>query len=249
MTFIIRLKRQDKPLEWLFHASNGALALNKTFRGEVTYLATLALQVTCEAFRAPTNRSSASETCKYPDSYSTATMLPRPSVLRTAQFATKQPRSSFFRNTIQRRFASHESPKLVGPMDNAFNRERLAVKEHAKQSTGMSSIWRPASMCSLAYFCDHRTLAETLHLVGSFQEQDRRFYTLTDGSVVIPALLIASINAKNLWDEHWEHWEHLPPLEERVEYPYQNIRTKAFPWGDGDKVSQPQSNRSLLFKS
>lgn len=29
----------------------------------------------------------------------------------------------------------------------------------------------------------------------------------------------------------------MPPLEERVEYPYQNIRTKNFAWGDGDKVS------------
>ena len=29
----------------------------------------------------------------------------------------------------------------------------------------------------------------------------------------------------------------MPPLEERVQYPYMNIRTKAYPWGDGDKVS------------
>ena len=28
----------------------------------------------------------------------------------------------------------------------------------------------------------------------------------------------------------------MPPLEDRVEYPYQNIRTRAFCWGDGDKV-------------
>lgn len=56
-------------------------------------------------------------------------------------------------------------------------------------------------------------------------------------SVTVPALILASINAKNLWDEHWEHEKHKPPLEERVYYPYQNIRTKAFPWGDGDKVS------------
>lgn len=54
---------------------------------------------------------------------------------------------------------------------------------------------------------------------------------------MIPCLVIASVNAYNLWTEHWEHWEHMPPLEERVEYPYQNIRTKNFPWGDGDKVS------------
>ena len=56
-------------------------------------------------------------------------------------------------------------------------------------------------------------------------------------SVVIPCLTLGGINAWNLWNEHWEHWEHMPPLEERVEYPYQNIRNKAYPWGDGDKVS------------
>ncbi|KAL2866011.1 cytochrome c oxidase subunit VIa [Aspergillus lucknowensis] len=54
---------------------------------------------------------------------------------------------------------------------------------------------------------------------------------------VVPCLLSGGLNAYNLWNEHWEHWEHMPPLEERVEYPYQNIRSKNFPWGDGDKVS------------
>ncbi|PHH64074.1 hypothetical protein CDD81_5067 [Ophiocordyceps australis] len=52
----------------------------------------------------------------------------------------------------------------------------------------------------------------------------------------IPALLIAAANAWYLWNAHWEHWAHMPPLEERVEYPYQNIRTKNYPWGDGDKT-------------
>jgi cytochrome c oxidase subunit 6a len=37
----------------------------------------------------------------------------------------------------------------------------------------------------------------------------------------------------------------MPPLEERVEYPYQNIRTRNFPWGDGDKVCSTP-NRHLL---
>lgn len=54
--------------------------------------------------------------------------------------------------------------------------------------------------------------------------------------VVIPALFIAGANAYRLWVEHWEHKSHEPPLEEKVEYPYQNIRTKNFFWGDGDKV-------------
>lgn len=55
-------------------------------------------------------------------------------------------------------------------------------------------------------------------------------------SACIPAMIVASINAYRLYNEHWEHWAHLPPLEERVEYPYQNMRTKKYPWGDGDKV-------------
>ena len=60
---------------------------------------------------------------------------------------------------------------------------------------------------------------------------------LTRDSVTIPCLILAAVNAYNLWTEHWEHWEHMPPLEERVEYPYQNMRTKNYFWGDGDKVS------------
>ncbi|KAJ5884973.1 hypothetical protein N7495_009483 [Penicillium taxi] len=53
---------------------------------------------------------------------------------------------------------------------------------------------------------------------------------------VIPVLIGGSINAYSLWNEHWEHWAHMPPLEERTEYPYQNCRTKNFPFGDGDKT-------------
>jgi cytochrome c oxidase subunit 6a len=55
-------------------------------------------------------------------------------------------------------------------------------------------------------------------------------------SVAIPALLIASANAYRLWNEHWEHVAHGPPKEEKPAYPYLNIRTKNFFWGDGDKV-------------
>jgi len=116
----------------------------------------------------------------------------------------QQLRSPRLRSTIQRRFEStaeklpKPGQKLVGPQDNAFNRERAAVKAHAAAT---SDLWRRLSLY-----------------------------------VVIPCLVLGSINAWNLWDEHWEHWSHLPPLEERVEYPYQNIRTKNFFWGDGDKT-------------
>jgi cytochrome c oxidase subunit 6a len=56
-------------------------------------------------------------------------------------------------------------------------------------------------------------------------------------SIAVPGLIISGLNAYILWNEHWEHWAHMPPLEERPQYPYQNIRTKNFFWGDGDKVS------------
>ncbi|RAL68353.1 hypothetical protein DID88_007084 [Monilinia fructigena] len=98
---------------------------------------------------------------------------------------------------FQRRFASSEST-FTGAENNAFNRERQAVKDHAAST---SDLWRKLSIYA-----------------------------------TIPCLIIASVNAKILWDEHWDHWNHLEPLEERTEYPYQNVRTKNFFWGDGDKT-------------
>jgi len=52
-------------------------------------------------------------------------------------------------------------------------------------------------------------------------------------SVVVPAILIFSANAWTLWSEHWEHEAHSPPRSERPQYPYMNIRTKSYPWGNG----------------
>ncbi|EMR10741.1 hypothetical protein PNEG_00890 [Pneumocystis murina B123] len=57
--------------------------------------------------------------------------------------------------------------------------------------------------------------------------------------VCIPALLITSLNAYQLYTKHHSKLSH--ELEEKEndstpEYPYQNIRTKRFFWGDGDKT-------------
>ncbi|KAF2170374.1 hypothetical protein M409DRAFT_64140 [Zasmidium cellare ATCC 36951] len=111
-------------------------------------------------------------------------------------FAARALRSStpVLRRVQQKRLQS----TLQGTQDNAFNRERQAVKEHAAAT---SDLWRKLSIY-----------------------------------VVIPSLLIAGVNAYRLWTEHWEHKSHEPPVEERTEYPYMNIRTKNFPWGDGDKT-------------
>jgi cytochrome c oxidase subunit 6a len=70
----------------------------------------------------------------------------------------------------------------------------------------------------------------------------------TPNSAIPPALILAMLNAYNLWNEHWEHWSHMPPLEERVEYPYQNIRTRNYPWGSGDKV-RLQHSQSYIDSS
>ncbi|KAL8741401.1 MAG: hypothetical protein Q9190_005992 [Brigantiaea leucoxantha] len=101
-------------------------------------------------------------------------------------------------NTVRRRLVHLNEVKLEGAADNAFNRDRLAMKLHAEKS---SELWRKLSI----YVC-------------------------------IPALILASLNAWNLWNEHWEHWETLPPLDQRPQYSYLNIRTKKFFWGDGDKT-------------
>src|SRR4051812_8989707 len=63
---------------------------------------------------------------------------------------------------------------------------------------------------------------------------DTETNTFAPNSGVPPALILAGLNAYNLWNDHWEHWSHMPPLEERTEYPFQNIRTRNYPWGDGD---------------
>lgn len=62
-------------------------------------------------------------------------------------------------------------------------------------------------------------------------------------SCVIPAVTAASVNAYILWNEHWEHWAHMPPLEERVEYSYQNIRVSK-PYFSSSATMHPISNNS-----
>ena len=154
----------------------------------------------------------------------------RPFAMRAHPLFPQKFTSRVFRCSLSRRFASNDT-KLTGAMDNAFNRERLAVKQHAAQSAGRD----------FQHFSD-RCANTSVQIYGGnsasstypFACSDRR--ELRDNSVVIPSIILAGLNAKNLWDEHWEHWEHMPPLEDRVQYPYMNIRTKAFPWGDGDKV-------------
>jgi hypothetical protein len=67
------------------------------------------------------------------------TMFPQRTMLRTSQRFASQLRSPAVRTPFQRRFASTESSGFVGAEDNAFNRERKAVKDHAAATSGTHS--------------------------------------------------------------------------------------------------------------
>lgn len=47
--------------------------------------------------------------------------------------------------------------------------------------------------------------------------------------VAIPAVVICTIHTYIAEQEHWEHWRR----PEYVPYEFRNVRTKKFPWGDG----------------
>ena len=59
---------------------------------------------------------------------------------------------------------------------------------------------------------------------------------MTEPSIAVPAITISLFNAYKLYAEHHNHTVHGPLPEEKIEFPYQNIRVKNFPWGDGDKT-------------
>ncbi|CAD0099542.1 unnamed protein product [Aureobasidium mustum] len=112
--------------------------------------------------------------------------------------AAKQLRSPILRQLGRRQLHGAGQSGFQGAADNAFNRERAAVKDHAAAT---SDLWRKLSIY-----------------------------------IVIPSIILGGVNAYRLWLEHWEHQSHMPPKSEQPEYPYQNIRTKNFFWGDGDKT-------------
>ena len=92
-------------------------------------------------------------------------MAPQALWLRALSPAIRQRQAPILRSIVQQRTASTGPPKLVGPMDNAFNRERLAVKHHAAQSAGGYFLMPETIQCACAYHMLFRSLAETLHLV------------------------------------------------------------------------------------
>ncbi|KAK3045400.1 hypothetical protein LTS18_013884 [Coniosporium uncinatum] len=65
-------------------------------------------------------------------------MLSQRALLRSGQRLAQPTRSSLNRTAFRR-----SESQLAGPQDNAFNREREAVKHHAEQT---SDLWRKLSI-------------------------------------------------------------------------------------------------------
>ncbi|KAI5282274.1 Cytochrome c oxidase subunit 6A, mitochondrial [Ascosphaera aggregata] len=98
-----------------------------------------------------------------------------------------------------------------------------------------ASSTTPETSATKAIFPDTEFARERLQVTKHAKGTSDLWRKLTF-YVVPAAVILGSINAYVLWNEHWEHWAHDTPLEERTEYPYQNIRNKNFFWGDGDKT-------------
>ncbi|EQL04087.1 Cytochrome c oxidase, subunit VIa [Ophiocordyceps sinensis CO18] len=122
------------------------------------------------------------------------------------------------RAPAQRRLASSST-------ENEFIKERQHIKDHASGTTVCLLVPDRA-----------KPEVEIEDDLGNAAEHSREPMTNKGRSGVGPCLALAGANAYYLWNAHWEHWSHMPPLEERTEYPYQNIRTKNYQWGDGDKT-------------
>ncbi|KAK4232301.1 cytochrome c oxidase [Podospora fimiseda] len=105
--------------------------------------------------------------------------------------------------------------------------QRLTAQFRALAQRRFASTGGPAN--EIPFVRERRHVRE--HAVGSTE-----LWRKISIFAVPPALLLSGLNAYWLWNEHWEHWSHMPPLEERVEYPYQNIRVRNFSFGDGDKT-------------
>jgi Cytochrome c oxidase subunit VIa len=160
------------------------------------------------------------------------------------------PRFAFREDTTLTRLSLYATPirehkqvSRAGKEAGWSGRQCIQPRKSSCKSSRSSYQWYARSLkCVTSSPANllNRPLAKTLALVRTRPSFPLSLFgarTLTMASVVIPCLILGSINAWNLWNEHWEHWSHMPPLEERVEYPYQNLRTRNFFWGDGDKVS------------
>ena len=148
-------------------------------------------------------------------------MIPQRTILRASQRAGQPLRSPVLRSTIQRHFASGEGVKLTGPADNAFNRERQAVKQHAAATSGtsdfVSRVQKEAVMCETK--TDKRfprPLAEAINLVRlpRTASVEKRVQTYRDPASPFHASLSPlstlttygrSIGSTGLMNRHWRN--------------------------------------------
>lgn len=91
-------------------------------------------------------------------------MLSRLASSHARQFANKKARDLVIRQNQRRSAGGGGLPPLTGAADNAFNRERRAVKAHAAQSSGLGSpdLWLIWILTHL--LCRH--LAQTVYIVN-----------------------------------------------------------------------------------
>jgi hypothetical protein len=82
----------------------------------------------------------------------------------TTRLGLRAARAPIARQTIGRRMAHTESKLPAGYQDNAFNRERQAVKDHAAATSGECLSFRKTPTTYLPYT---RFVAQAFHLVSS----------------------------------------------------------------------------------
>ncbi|KAI1002393.1 hypothetical protein K3495_g5806 [Podosphaera aphanis] len=78
-------------------------------------------------------------------------------MLRLVQQTATRARFQSLRSPLQKRLSSTQTPRFIGAEDNAFNRERLAVKQHAAATSVIN-------LCNYSGF-DHRK-CQRLGFVG-----------------------------------------------------------------------------------
>lgn len=91
-------------------------------------------------------------------------MLSCDALIRSSRFLKQRATRPILRSAFGRRYAQTRESGLSGPADNAFNRERAAVKQHAAATSGEPP--RPFYDES-GRLMHYRTVAQTLYIVQS----------------------------------------------------------------------------------
>lgn len=95
-----------------------------------------------------------------------------------------------------------------------------------------------------------RTFKQSLEATQHHAKETTGLWKKITVFVAIPAIALAAVNTYFVEAEHARHREHLkhvPDSDWPKDYEFQNIRTKPFFWGDGDKTMfwNPVVNRNV----